>query len=110
MIYRPLRYEQMMKAAEDYDVRARRMFNGMGIYTGQRMFAFLQEDEIGLKLPPKDLEQALNMPGAKKVITSPDSEPMKEYVSLPKEILDDFEIFCDWVAKSAQYARGTCPN
>jgi hypothetical protein len=50
------------------------------------------------------------MPGAKKVITSPNSEPMKDYVSLPKEILDDFELFCDWVAKSAQYARSSCSN
>ena len=31
MVYRPLRYEQMMRAAEAYDVRARRMFGGMGV-------------------------------------------------------------------------------
>jgi TfoX/Sxy family transcriptional regulator of competence genes len=37
MVYRPIRYEQMMRAAEGYDVRARRMFGGMGIYTGEKM-------------------------------------------------------------------------
>ena len=64
MIYRPLRYEQMMRAAEAYDVRARRMFGGMGIYTGEKMFAFLLGDDIGLKLGPEDQQQAMTLPGA----------------------------------------------
>ena len=50
MVYRPLRYEQMMRAAEAYDVRARRMFGGMGVYTGEKMFAFLVGEGFGLSL------------------------------------------------------------
>lgn len=105
MVYRPVRYEQMMKAASTFDVRARRMFNGMGIYTGEKMFAFLYEDEIGLKLPPEELEQALAMPGAGPVQPDPNSDPMREYVKLPPDVINNFEIFTVWVEKSANYAR-----
>ena len=84
MVYRPLRYEQIMKVAEPYDVRARRMFNGMGVYTGEKMFAFLYESEIGLKLSPEDQETALSLPGAEPLRPDPAGEPMREYVKMPK--------------------------
>jgi len=105
LVYRPVRYEQMMKAAEGFDVRARRMFNGMGIYTGERMFAFLVDDVIGLKLSPDDREHALGLPGAELLRTDPNAEPMREYVQMPKDVLDNFEQFSHWVQKSADYAR-----
>jgi DNA transformation protein len=105
MVYRPLRYEQMMRAAEAYDVRARRMFGGMGVYTGEKMFAFLVGEDIGLKLSPGDLEEAMRIPGAGPLIPEPDAEPMKEYVKMPREILDNYETFTVWVERSASYAR-----
>ena len=105
MVYRPTRYEQMMKAAEGFDVRARRMAHGMGIYTGECMFAFLLDDDIGLKLHPEDLGQVLALPGAELLKTSEHAEPMKEYVKLPKQLLDNYDNFVEWVHKSANYAR-----
>ncbi|MFN3729727.1 MAG: TfoX/Sxy family protein [Fimbriimonadaceae bacterium] len=105
VIYRPVRYEIMMKAAEKYDVRARRMFGGMGIYTGEKMFAFLFEEDIGLKLSPDDLAEAMNLPGAGPVQPDPNVEPMREYVRLPKEVVEDYELFVHWVERSANYAR-----
>ena len=105
MVYRPLRYEQMMRAAESYDVRARRMFGGMGIYTGEKMFAFLVGEDIGLKLSPPDLAEAMNLPGAGPLIPEPDAEPMREYVKMPREILDNYDSFIHWVERSAGYAR-----
>ncbi len=105
MVYRPLRYEQMMRAAEAYDVRARRMFGGMGVYTGERMFAFLIGEDIGLKLSPEDVEEALTMPGAGPMKPDAEMEPMREYVKMPREILDNFETFMSWVDRSATYAR-----
>lgn len=103
MVYRPTRYEQMMKAAEAFDVRARRMFNGMGVYTGEKMFAFLVGDEVGLKLGPADLEEALTLPGAELLRTEPDKEPMREYVRMPKVVLDNYDSFFTWVHRSASY-------
>ena len=108
MIYRPIRYEQMMNASEGFNVRARRMSDGMGVYTGEAMFAFLKDDDIGLKLAPGDLAQALNIPGAELFRKNPNAEPMKDYVKLPEEVLDDYEQFSKWVQKSAAYVRDTC--
>lgn len=105
MVYRPLRYEQMMRAAESYDVRARRMFGGMGIYTGERMFAFLMGEDIGLKLSPADLEEAMQLPGAGPLYPEPGADPMREYVLMPREILDNYETFTQWVERSANYAQ-----
>lgn len=110
MVYRPLRYEQMMRAAEGLDVRARRMFNGMGIYTGEKMFAFLVGEDIGLKLCPEDRDQALQLPGAELLRTDPDAEPMKEYVRMPKPVLDDYDQFIAWVQRSANYAQNKSLN
>lgn len=104
MVYRPLRYEQMMKAAENYDVRARRMFGGMGIYTGEKMFAFLHGDEIGLKLGEDDRTAAMELEGALPLIPEEGAEPMREYVQMPHEILDNYDRFIEWVEKSAAYA------
>jgi DNA transformation protein len=105
MVYRPLRYEQMMRASDAFDVRARRMFGGMGIYTGEKMFAFLIGDDIGLKLSPEDLAEAMSLPGAGPLRPDPNSEPMKDYVKMPREVLDNYEQFMDWVVRSASYAR-----
>jgi len=105
MVYRPLRYEQMMRAAEAFDVRARRMFGGMGVYTGEKMFAFLVGEDIGLKLCPEDIEAALALPGAGPMRPDKDAEPMREYVKMPRDVLDNFEAFMYWVERSANYAR-----
>lgn len=105
MVYRPLRYEQMMRAAEAHDVRARRMFGGMGVYTGEKMFAFLVGEDIGLKLCPSDYEEAMSMPGACQCKPDPEAEPMREYVKMPREVLDDFDKFTYWVERSASYAN-----
>lgn len=105
MIYRPIRYEQMMRAAEHLEIRARRMTTGMGVYTGEKMFAFLYGEEIGLKLSPEDLSEAMCIPGATVVQPDPNSEPMREYVQMPHEVLDNYDQFRAWVERSASYAR-----
>lgn len=81
------------------------MFNGMGIYTGEKMFAFLAGEDIGLKLCPEDLEEALLLPGAELLRTEGSSEPMKEYVRMPRNVLDNYDAFTHWVQKSAEYAQ-----
>ncbi len=106
MVYRPLRYEQMMKAAEGLDVRARRMFNGMAIYSGEKMFAYLVDEDIGLKLSPQDFEEAMRLEGAEPLRANPGADPMREYVRMPSTILDNYDSFCSWVHKSAAYASG----
>jgi len=105
MVYRPLRYEQMMRAAEAFDGRARRMFGGMGVYTGEKMFAFLSGDDVALKLCPSDYEEVMAMEGAGPCKPDPEMDPMREYVTLPREIIDSYEKFTYWVERSANYVN-----
>ena len=95
----------MMKAAETFDVRARRMFGGMGVYTGERMFAFLIGDDIGLKLSPEDLEKALTILGAGDIRPEPNAEPLRGYGRLPRQVVENFDQFSYWVERSACYVR-----
>lgn len=105
MAYRPSRYEQVMKASEGLDARARKMLGGMGIYTGEKVFAVLLDDAVALKLSPQDREKALQVEGAKIFRPAPGAPEMSEYVELPTSILDDVELFQYWIRRSAEYAR-----
>ena len=84
---------------------ARRMFGGMGIYTGEKMFAFLVNNDVGFKLGTEDYEEALRMPGAGPMRPDKESEPMREYAKMPRAVLDDAEKFQYWLEKSAAYVR-----
>ena len=94
-----------MSAAESYDVRARRLFGGMGVYTGNRMFAFLIGEDIGLKLSPEDRELALKIAGSGPICPEPNAEPFEGYVKMPIQVLDNKEEFKSWLERSAAYAQ-----
>jgi DNA transformation protein and related proteins len=94
-----------MQAADAYEVRARRMFGGMGVYTGERMFAFLMDNDVALKLAPGDFEEAMALKGATEMRPEAGAEPLKEYVKLPRAILDSADEFVSWVEKSAEYVK-----
>lgn len=95
-----------MKASEVYDARARRMFGGMGIYTGEKMFAILHDDIVSFKLSPEDRKTALKLDGAKPFQPIEEGHPeMPEYIVMPMTILDDDDKFRFWLTKSAEYAR-----
>jgi DNA transformation protein len=94
-----------MKASEAYDVRARKIFGGMGVYTGEKMFAILLDDVVSFKLSPEDRQAALSMEGASLFRPAPDKDPMPEYVVMPQSVLDNEEEFLEWLRRSAEYAR-----
>ena len=87
------------------------MFNGMGVYTGEKMFAFLVGEDIGLKLCPEARRRSHAIaPGAGPMRPDKDAEPMREYVRMPREVLDNLESFLFWVERSANYARRKLSN
>lgn len=94
-----------MQAADAYEVRARRMFGGMGVYTGEKMFAFLMDNDVALKLAPADYTEAFGLPGATEMRPEAGAEPLKEYVKMPKGVLDNADEFLKWVERSAEYVR-----
>src|SRR5581483_4209675 len=105
MAYRPSRYEQVMKASEGLDTRARKLWGGMGVYTGEKMFAILVDDLVGLKLSPEDREEALKLGGLGTFKPGPDAPEMHDYVVIPRDILDNQDQFREWIVKSANFVR-----
>lgn len=110
MAYRPDRYEQVMKASEGLDARARKMFGGMGVYTGEKMFAILLDDIVSFKLSPEDRNEALQLAGARTFRTVPDNIEKPEYIVMPQAVLDDQESFQSWLRRSAEYVRSQSKN
>lgn len=94
-----------MQAADAYEVRARRMFGGMGIYTSERMFAFLMDNDVAFKLNGDDYNAAMNLEGATVMVPEPGADPLREYVKMPTSILDDTTEFMKWLERSAEYVR-----
>jgi hypothetical protein len=47
----------------------------------------------------------MQLPGAGPLIPDADSEPMREYVNMPKHVLDNIDQFILWVERSAGYVR-----
>jgi DNA transformation protein len=95
-----------MKASEIYDARARKIFGGMGIYTGEKMFAILEDDLVSFKLSPSDREEALALDGAR--VFRPAEEghsEMPEYIVMPPDVLNNDENFQNWLIRSAEYVR-----
>jgi DNA transformation protein len=94
-----------MKASEGLDARARKLYGGMGVYTGEKMFAILLDDVVSLKLSPEHREEALQLNGATVFRPAPDMDEMPEYIVMPTHVLDDQESFRHWLLRSAEYAR-----
>jgi TfoX/Sxy family transcriptional regulator of competence genes len=107
MAYRPSRYEQVMKLSEGLNPRARKIYDGrgMGVYTGEKMFAILLDDMVGLKLSPEDRAQALRLEGAGPFRPTPDGPELPDYVVMPRQVLDDEQAFKTWLMRSIKYAR-----
>ncbi|MFX8676609.1 TfoX/Sxy family protein, partial [Acinetobacter baumannii] len=72
----------------------------------EKMFAYLVGEDIGLKLSPTDRDEALLLEGAEPLKPAGNPAPMKEYVRMPKTVLDNYDSFVTWVQKSADYASG----
>ncbi len=101
--YRPTRYEQVMHAVEGMNIRARRKVDSYCVYVDEKMFACLLGDDVGLKLPPEDAAKIIGKFSAEYFKSSPTSQPMKDYIRIPKEVLDDTDAFIELVKISTSY-------
>ena len=110
MVYRPLRYEQMMRAAEPTMCVPEECSAEWESTRAKKCSPSSIGEDIGLKLSPDHLCEALKLPGAGPMRPDKDAEPMREYVRMPREVLDNLDQFVFWVGRSADYARRKLPN
>lgn len=88
----------------DSRVRARSMFGGVGIYSGELFFALIDEDTLYFKVDdfnrPDFLARGMRpfQPGG------PAGETM-QYYEVPPDLLEDAEALRSWVEKAVDVAR-----
>jgi DNA transformation protein len=85
-------------------VRARSMFGGVGVYSGEFFFALIDEDTLYLKVDdsnrPDFVARGMRpfQPGG------PAGETM-QYYEVPPDLLEDAEALRSWVEKAVDVAR-----
>ena len=85
-------------------VRGRKMFGGVGIYSGETFFALVAYDRLWFKVDDStriDFE----VRGMKPFQPFPDRPMTMSYYELPPELLDDPEALRVWTARSIAIAR-----
>ena len=86
------------------DIRARGMFGGVGIYSGELFFALIDDDTLYLKVDDGNRAdfEAIGMGPFRPF--GEDGEVM-QYYELPAELLEGVEPLGSWVEKAIDVAR-----
>jgi DNA transformation protein len=85
-------------------VRARRMFGGAGLYSGETIFAIVADDVLYLKvdaLSRADYERE----GMKPFRPYRDRATAMPYFEVPAFVLEDAVQLCDWGARAMEAGR-----
>jgi DNA transformation protein and related proteins len=100
--FRAFALEQLARAAPQ--LRARNMFGGVGLYSGNLFFALLDDDTLYFKVDastrPHFEERGMGpfRPGGA------DGEVM-QYYEVPADVLEDVEVLTTWSAEAIDVAR-----
>lgn len=86
------------------DLQFRPMFGGIMGYVRGRPFASLSNVGLALKLGPGDRAALLALPGAAALRYEPDSPPSKQYVTVPRAMLEAPGELATWLGRSAAHA------
>jgi DNA transformation protein len=86
------------------ELRARRMFGGVGLYCGERFFALLADNVLYLKVDDGNREQFLarGMPPFRPYADRP--EHSMSYYQVPADILEDADTLAEWGRRSVRAA------
>jgi DNA transformation protein and related proteins len=86
------------------DVHSRRMFGGVGLYSGELFFGIIDDDTLYLKTDDSNAAQFMtrNMPRFMPPVNRP-MGPMG-YHQVPADIIEDAEALVSWARQSIQVA------
>ena len=90
-------------------IERRKMFGLPCAFINRNMFIGVHQQTIILRLSETDKQEFLKIPDAKQFEPMP-GRTMKEYVVIPKEILQDEKLLVDWVKKSIDYVNSLPPK
>jgi DNA transformation protein and related proteins len=84
-------------------VVTRRMFGGVGIYSGEAFFAIIDNDTVFFKVDEALAAQYRNA-GMPPFTPIPGKPPMLGYYQVPVDVLEDAEAMTRWAKQSIQVA------
>jgi DNA transformation protein len=85
-------------------LRARNMFGGVGLYSGDLFFALMDDDTLYFKVDdtnrPRFVERGMGpfRPGG-------EGGEVMQYYEVPVEVLEDAEALAPWAAEAVEVAR-----
>jgi DNA transformation protein len=82
-------------------VRSRRMFGGLGFYSGDRFFALADDDTLYFKV---DDETRPRYEEHRMRPFNPMGTPMNGYWQVPVEVLEDVDALRDWAGEAVEVA------
>jgi DNA transformation protein and related proteins len=88
----------------DSRVRARSMFGGVGIYSGQLFFALIDDDTLYFKVDDSNRPDFVARRMRPFQPGGPAGETM-QYYEVPPDLLEDAEALRSWVDKAVEVAR-----
>jgi DNA transformation protein len=86
------------------DLRARRMFGGVGIYAGDLFFALMDDDVLYFKTDDSNRPR-FERRGMGPFRPSGDAGEVMQYYEVPADVLEDVEMLSEWVKASLAVAR-----
>jgi len=98
---------QLQRAFDDTPERElsfKSMFGGACAYINGNVFASISNVGLALKLGAKGQKELLEA-GGKMLQYEPDAPVSKSYVVVPPEIVEDRELFSQWVNQSTEYVQ-----
>ena len=84
-------------------VRAKSMFGGVGVYSGDYFFALIDDDVLYLKVDDTNRPDFVAR-GMKPFAPFGEGGEVMQYYRLPEELLDDTDELKPWVEKSVDVA------
>ena len=86
------------------EIRARKMFGGVGIYSRDLFFALVADGELFFKVD--EASHAIHArAGAHAFRPFPDKPPMTGYWSVPVDVLESPRVLLEWAARAVEVAR-----
>jgi DNA transformation protein len=87
-------------------VNARRMFGGVGLYSGELFFGVINDNLLYLRVDEasRPLFEAAGMTALRPVRAKP--EVVAAYYQAPDHVLEDAETLVEWVRRSVAVAAG----
>ncbi|MFV1997468.1 MAG: TfoX/Sxy family protein [Acidiferrobacterales bacterium] len=89
---------------KDVDLECKHFFSGAAVYADGRICISLTPVGFAIKLPDKSRNMLLKDKGVKHLRYFPKGPIKKDYIVLPKELLEDTKVLRRWVKESIEYA------